>query len=237
MIITCQQCETSFNLDEGLLKPAGSKVRCSKCKHIFTAYPPAPAEKVEETAAGPAETDIAEKGIEETAETSLAAETRDEAEIEEELDLSDIDDELKLTDEAGEAAAVEPSGEDLSLDFDLDDEEKEPAPAEAGSDCSIQLRAAGSSQDRAGRRKPVSMAAGNSTWPPQRYRPPSAVRRLPPQNALRSGRAGLPGCRSGPAAQSGRHNALRKRRTRLWLESSGDGRGKASRPTHRSAPG
>ena len=40
MIITCSQCGVSFNLNEDLLKPAGSKVRCSKCKHIFTAYPP-----------------------------------------------------------------------------------------------------------------------------------------------------------------------------------------------------
>ena len=131
MIITCEQCETSFNLDEGLLKPAGSKVRCSKCKHIFVAYPPAQAEKVEETVAGLAVTDIAGEGVEETAETSLSAETRDEAE-EEELDLSGLDEELKLTDEAEEAAAGEPAEEDFSLDFDLDVEEKEPAAAEAG---------------------------------------------------------------------------------------------------------
>lgn len=42
MIITCPQCDTSFNLDETLVKPAGSKVRCSKCKHVFVAYPPKP---------------------------------------------------------------------------------------------------------------------------------------------------------------------------------------------------
>jgi len=40
MIITCMQCGVSFNLNEDLLKPTGSKVRCSKCKDIFTAYPP-----------------------------------------------------------------------------------------------------------------------------------------------------------------------------------------------------
>ena len=45
MIITCGNCETSFNLDEKLLKPTGSKVRCSKCKHMFTAYPPPPPEE------------------------------------------------------------------------------------------------------------------------------------------------------------------------------------------------
>ncbi|MBN1931589.1 MAG: zinc-ribbon domain-containing protein, partial [Desulfobacterales bacterium] len=41
MIITCKECETRFNLDESLLKKTGSKVRCSKCKSIFLAYPPA----------------------------------------------------------------------------------------------------------------------------------------------------------------------------------------------------
>lgn len=40
MIITCENCNSSFNLKDSLVKPAGSKVRCSKCKHIFIAYPP-----------------------------------------------------------------------------------------------------------------------------------------------------------------------------------------------------
>lgn len=40
MIITCEECKTKFNLDESLLKPDGSKVRCSACRHVFTAYPP-----------------------------------------------------------------------------------------------------------------------------------------------------------------------------------------------------
>lgn len=45
MIITCEKCDTSFNLDESLLKQTGSKVRCSKCKHTFLAYPLMTAEK------------------------------------------------------------------------------------------------------------------------------------------------------------------------------------------------
>jgi len=40
MIIECERCHTKFNLDEGLLKESGSKVRCSICKHVFTAFPP-----------------------------------------------------------------------------------------------------------------------------------------------------------------------------------------------------
>jgi len=39
MIITCEKCSTRFNLDDSFIKKSGSKVRCSMCKHIFTAYP------------------------------------------------------------------------------------------------------------------------------------------------------------------------------------------------------
>lgn len=40
MIIQCQKCRTRFNIDETLIKGAGSKVKCSVCKHVFEAYPP-----------------------------------------------------------------------------------------------------------------------------------------------------------------------------------------------------
>ncbi|RLC05449.1 MAG: hypothetical protein DRI57_27550, partial [Deltaproteobacteria bacterium] len=42
MIVTCEKCQTSFNLDESLLKPKGSKVKCSQCKNVFLVHPPAP---------------------------------------------------------------------------------------------------------------------------------------------------------------------------------------------------
>ncbi len=57
MIITCEACNTSFNLDDKMLKATGSKVRCSVCSNVFTAFPqqaPAPelpAEAVETDAA------------------------------------------------------------------------------------------------------------------------------------------------------------------------------------------
>ncbi len=38
MIITCEACSTRFSLDDALIKPGGSKVRCSKCRHVFTAF-------------------------------------------------------------------------------------------------------------------------------------------------------------------------------------------------------
>ena len=39
MIIECEQCRSKFNLDEGLLKEMGTKVRCSQCQHVFRAFP------------------------------------------------------------------------------------------------------------------------------------------------------------------------------------------------------
>jgi len=35
MIITCPQCLTKFNLDDGRVPAGGAKVRCSKCQHVF----------------------------------------------------------------------------------------------------------------------------------------------------------------------------------------------------------
>jgi predicted Zn finger-like uncharacterized protein len=40
MIITCEKCGGSFKLDEKLIKPGGTKLQCSKCRHIFRAFPP-----------------------------------------------------------------------------------------------------------------------------------------------------------------------------------------------------
>lgn len=44
MIITCEACATRFVLDDDLIQPGGSKVRCSNCRHVFTAFPAAPPE-------------------------------------------------------------------------------------------------------------------------------------------------------------------------------------------------
>jgi predicted Zn finger-like uncharacterized protein len=44
MIIVCSGCSRKFSLDEHRLKPAGSRVRCTKCGAIFIAVPPAAGE-------------------------------------------------------------------------------------------------------------------------------------------------------------------------------------------------
>ena len=40
MIIPCESCQSTFLLDSDLVKPTGTKVRCSKCRKIFKVYPP-----------------------------------------------------------------------------------------------------------------------------------------------------------------------------------------------------
>ncbi len=60
MIITCEACGTNYRLKTSRVKASGSKVRCSKCQHVFIVYPPAVlSEKI--TAHEPA------KGVEGTA--------------------------------------------------------------------------------------------------------------------------------------------------------------------------
>ena len=48
MIITCEECQTKFSLEQDLLKETGSKVRCSTCKHVFTTFPPKEEPQIEE---------------------------------------------------------------------------------------------------------------------------------------------------------------------------------------------
>lgn len=40
MLIPCESCQSTFQLDSNLVKPAGTKVRCSKCQHVFRISPP-----------------------------------------------------------------------------------------------------------------------------------------------------------------------------------------------------
>jgi len=40
MIVKCEKCQVAFNVNDNLIKPEGTKLRCSKCRHIFTVQPP-----------------------------------------------------------------------------------------------------------------------------------------------------------------------------------------------------
>lgn len=40
MLVQCPECMTKYNLDESKIGAAGSKVRCTRCAHVFTAFRP-----------------------------------------------------------------------------------------------------------------------------------------------------------------------------------------------------
>ena len=42
MIVPCRSCQSTFQLDSGLVKPTGALVKCSKCREVFKVYPPEP---------------------------------------------------------------------------------------------------------------------------------------------------------------------------------------------------
>lgn len=50
MIVQCETCQTRFRLADEKIKPGGTKVRCSKCKEVFTVTLPEPEPEVVEEA-------------------------------------------------------------------------------------------------------------------------------------------------------------------------------------------
>ncbi|MBU1903245.1 MAG: zinc-ribbon domain-containing protein [Proteobacteria bacterium] len=82
MVIQCESCRTVFSLDDALLKEGGSKVRCSLCRNIFTAYPPP--RFLDEMAA---ETPIDRGGVEaETVDESISIFDEKDEDFEADLD-------------------------------------------------------------------------------------------------------------------------------------------------------
>ncbi len=109
MILTCEKCDTSFSFDENLIKPSGSKVRCSKCRNVFVVHPPAPTEQEDSVSEDlPSDTAAA------AGETGL--DDLDLAAIEKSLDL-DIDQEP----DAGLATAGDVAMDDNDLNLDAAD--------------------------------------------------------------------------------------------------------------------
>ncbi|MGB7918526.1 MAG: zinc-ribbon domain-containing protein [Desulfobacterales bacterium] len=109
MILTCEKCDTSFSFDESLIKPSGSKVRCSKCRNVFVVKPPAAAAKadagVEDLPSGMA----AAAGVTGLDDLDLAA-------IEKSLDLD-----IGRKPDAGLAAAGDVATKDDDFNFDAAD--------------------------------------------------------------------------------------------------------------------
>jgi predicted Zn finger-like uncharacterized protein len=119
MIISCNECDSSFAVDDNLVKETGSKVRCSKCNSIFVAYPQ------------PLDTDDGDDlGLDDLDASMAALEDDDESlgltdglSDELELDLEDFDDALVDEDEMEAAGLSADSDGELELDLDLNDED------------------------------------------------------------------------------------------------------------------
>jgi len=127
MIITCKACNASFNLNESLLKPEGSKVRCSKCKEVFMAYPPAPPEEVKKPDEMLLDLDPELEQETEDSETGQL----DDSEFGE-LDLPDLEKLFAEEEVLEEQSDTDGAIEDLELDLDFEPEsEKAPEHVEA----------------------------------------------------------------------------------------------------------
>ena len=118
MIISCNECDSTFSVDDSLIKDTGSKVRCSKCNSVFLAYPQ------------PLQTDEGDELSLEGLDTSLADLGEDDGSLDSEGLLDEL--ELDLDDfneEPGEDAGLESEGPaddtdgELELDLDLDDDD------------------------------------------------------------------------------------------------------------------
>ena len=108
MIVTCNECESSFNVDDGLIKDGGSKVRCSKCSSVFVVHP-----DTSDSGFGEDADDLTLKMDEELGD--LAIDDGADDELPDLEDMMDFDD-----DEPAVEAVSEDASDELELDMDVD---------------------------------------------------------------------------------------------------------------------
>ena len=109
MIITCGKCDTSYELNESLIKEEGSRVRCKNCSSVFTVYPPRMVESIEPEPDLELDMPLS-AGI---ATGSMKAES---------LDLTDIEKLLEIQEKSG-PAGIEITENEPELSFDSDGED------------------------------------------------------------------------------------------------------------------
>ena len=129
MIVMCEGCETSFQVDDRMIKPTGSKVRCSKCRHVFVAYPAVAAEAEEPLILEeelPAEAVSGDPAGLNEIDAQLDALFRedasgkgDPASVASEPELLNVDELLAGDAPAAGALTTEALGDELELDLDL----------------------------------------------------------------------------------------------------------------------
>jgi predicted Zn finger-like uncharacterized protein len=127
MIITCEACSTSFNLDDKMIKPTGSKVRCSVCATVFTAFPQQDDEPVHAVAthgldAHALESEIFETVVSPTGNGARLEQNDSAATILASLDDDDLDLDVSVEDAGEEGNATILADLDDDLDLSLDSE-------------------------------------------------------------------------------------------------------------------
>lgn len=127
MIVTCSNCQTKYNLPEDKIAPGGSKVKCSRCGHMFKVTPPSA--QVEEEVEALLEQDAPVEKPESDSEFDAAF---DQAKAEQEPEASPkLDTEEPFAAQEEESSGVDAPPEDDFSDLfdDQDGEESESAPA------------------------------------------------------------------------------------------------------------
>jgi len=122
MILTCNECGAGFNFDENLLKETGSKVRCTKCKSVFTAYPPS-------SAGQPEKTDFAiedEQPVAPITESSPETSNDDGIDLKN-VDLAEIEDILGMDNEPDAGGDSSKGSGELDFDFTAEEDEGDAA--------------------------------------------------------------------------------------------------------------
>ena len=102
MIITCDECKSSFSVKDGLINESGSKVKCSKCASVFVAYPEQP--EVDDTPSDSSE-DVGMEDFDASLDEFLGEESL-ESEVSNEAAADDIDLDFDLEQEDDSADAV-----------------------------------------------------------------------------------------------------------------------------------
>jgi predicted Zn finger-like uncharacterized protein len=134
LIVTCEECSTSFQLDESRIPPDGARVRCSRCKHAFFLPHPSTSQTdavhsiaadaaAATSAAPPPTSDLDQAGAAAGAEATRAApEAEPEEEdwqFNEEVRIAGDDDDLESSADPELQAGL---GEDFDPGTDFDEE-------------------------------------------------------------------------------------------------------------------
>jgi len=118
MIISCDECNSSFSVNDSLIKDKGSKVRCSKCDSVFIAYPQSTEDIEEELTL---ESDDQMLGEEELGLDDLDSDFSDFLEDEEdELSLNDYNNTSDAETASKPDGVLEETEGELELDLDFD---------------------------------------------------------------------------------------------------------------------